>query len=55
MNPIQEKAEAMTTIEVDRAQRGRREFAEVMTFPPPDDAAPATTSMLDFVFAEVWA
>ena len=45
---------AMTTVDTDRAERGRRVFADVMTFPPPEDAAPATTNMLDFVFAEVW-
>jgi 4-carboxymuconolactone decarboxylase len=44
----------MTIVDTDRAQRGRRTFAEVMTFPPPDDCARAMTSMLDFVFAEVW-
>ena len=44
----------MTTMDTDRAERGRRAFADVMTFPPPEDSAPATTSMLDFVFAEVW-
>ena len=44
----------MTTVDTDRAERGRRVFADVMTFPPPEDAAPATTHMLDFVFAEVW-
>ena len=36
------------------ADRGRRAFAEVMTFPAPDDATPAVASMLDFVYAEVW-
>jgi len=45
----------MTTVEdTDRTEHGRRVFADVMTFPPPEDAAPATTNMLDFVFAEVW-
>ena len=44
----------MTTVDTDRAERGRRAFADVMTFPPPEDSAPATTNMLDFVFAEVW-
>ncbi|WP_319454716.1 MULTISPECIES: carboxymuconolactone decarboxylase family protein [unclassified Mycobacterium] len=44
----------MTTLDTDRAERGRRAFADVMTFPAPDDSAPATLSMIDFVFAEVW-
>ena len=29
----------MTTVDTDRAERGRRAFAEVMTFPPPDDSS----------------
>ena len=44
----------MTTFDTDRTERGRRAFAEIMTFPAPDDASPATTHLLDFVFAEVW-
>lgn len=44
----------MTLIDTDRLERGRRAFADVMTFPAPADTAPSTTSMLDFVFAEVW-
>src|SRR5690606_5379329 len=35
-------------------QRGRRAFAEVMTFPAPDDPGPAAAAMLDYVFADVW-
>lgn len=38
----------------DRAETGRRTFADVMTFPAPADHTPATTHLLDFVFAEVW-
>jgi 4-carboxymuconolactone decarboxylase len=46
----------MTTVETERSERGRREFAEVMTFSPPDDLSPTTTSgLIDFVFAEVWS
>ncbi|WP_441959436.1 carboxymuconolactone decarboxylase family protein [Mycolicibacterium houstonense] len=37
-----------------RTERGRREFAEVMTFAAPEDPSPATASLIDFVFAEVW-
>lgn len=37
-----------------RAERGRREFAEVMTFAPPEDGSPASANLIDFVFAEVW-
>ncbi|OBB59432.1 carboxymuconolactone decarboxylase [Mycobacterium sp. 852013-51886_SCH5428379] len=43
----------MTTPDA-RLVRGRRAFAEVMTFDPPSDSTPATITMLDFVFAEVW-
>ena len=38
----------------DRRERGRRIFAEVMTSPAPQDDSPATSALLDFVFAEVW-
>lgn len=44
----------MTAVHSDRADRGRRMFAEVMTFPAPEDPSPASTTMIDFVFAEVW-
>lgn len=44
----------MTIIDSDRQQRGRRAFAEIMTFPAPHDQAPTTASLLDFVFGEVW-
>ena len=44
----------MTTMETDRTERGRRTFADVMTFPAPDDSTPATANLIDFVFAEVW-
>ncbi|CDP88179.1 MULTISPECIES: carboxymuconolactone decarboxylase family protein [Mycolicibacterium] len=37
-----------------RTERGRREFAEVMTFAAPSDISPATANLIDFVFAEVW-
>ncbi|OBG81926.1 carboxymuconolactone decarboxylase [Mycobacterium sp. E802] len=37
-----------------RTERGRREFAEVMTFEAPADSSPATANLIDFVFAEVW-
>ena len=49
-----EGSDAMTTIDTDRLERGRRAFADVMTFPAPDDSTPATANMIDFVFAEVW-
>ncbi len=46
----------MTAIETERSQRGRRVFAEVMTFDPPEDAsAAAVTGLLDFVFGEIWS
>ena len=45
----------MTTVDIDRSERGRREFAKVMTFDPPDDSSPSTTNgLIDFVFGEVW-
>ncbi|EUA33724.1 carboxymuconolactone decarboxylase family protein [Mycobacterium xenopi 3993] len=34
---------------------GRRQFAEVMTFPPPDDSSPTASGLIDYVFAEVWS
>ncbi|BBX34109.1 hypothetical protein MMAG44476_22277 [Mycolicibacterium mageritense DSM 44476 = CIP 104973] len=39
---------------MNRTERGRREFSEVMTFPPPSDTTPATANLIDFVFAEIW-
>jgi len=44
----------MTTMDTDRTERGRRAFADVMTFPAPDDPTPTAANMIDFVFAEVW-
>lgn len=44
----------MTTIASDRLERGRRAYADIMTIPAPQDETPATTHLLDFVFAEVW-
>ncbi|MCT7658081.1 carboxymuconolactone decarboxylase family protein [Mycobacterium deserti] len=41
------------TSDTERHELSRRSFAEVMTFSAPDDVTAATT-MLDFVFAEVW-
>ena len=38
-----------------RHQTGLRQFAEVMTFEPPDDDSPTTENLIDFVFAEVSA
>jgi 4-carboxymuconolactone decarboxylase len=37
-----------------RTERGRREFAEVMTFAAPSDSTAASSALIDFVFAEVW-
>jgi 4-carboxymuconolactone decarboxylase len=40
---------------MSRRQRGLDEFAEVMTFPAPQDTSPAVADgLIDFVFAEVW-
>jgi 4-carboxymuconolactone decarboxylase len=44
----------MTTFETDRTERGRRAFADVMTFAAPADHTPVTANLIDFVFAEVW-
>lgn len=43
----------MTTTD-DRLDRGKRAFADVMTFSAPGDLTPATTRLLEFVFADVW-
>ncbi|BBY07660.1 hypothetical protein MNVI_29780 [Mycobacterium noviomagense] len=45
----------MTTAETERAERGRRHFAEVMTFPPPDDADLTDNGLIDYVFGEIWS
>jgi len=46
----------MTTVGADRSERGRRAFAEVMTFAAPEDSTPATEhGLIDFVFGEVWS
>jgi 4-carboxymuconolactone decarboxylase len=45
----------MTTVVSERSERGRREFAEVMTVAPPGDPSPTTAGLLDFVFAEIWS
>lgn len=44
----------MTAVDTGRLARGRRAFADVMTFPAPEDNSPATTNLLGFVYAEVW-
>jgi 4-carboxymuconolactone decarboxylase len=44
----------MTTMDTERAERGRRTFADVMTFPAPDTSTPTMANLVDFVFAEVW-
>jgi 4-carboxymuconolactone decarboxylase len=46
----------MTQVDTQRWERGKREFAEVMTAPPPDDPSPpATSALIEFVFAEIWS
>lgn len=45
----------MTTTDTERVELGRRQFAEVMTFPPPDDSSPTASGLIDYVFAEVWS
>ncbi|MFI6771601.1 carboxymuconolactone decarboxylase family protein [Nocardia sp. NPDC050412] len=43
------------TADLARSERGKREFAEVMTFPAPDDSSPTIANgLVDFVFAEIW-
>lgn len=39
----------------DRRAMGEWQFSEVMTFAAPEDDSPATRSLIDFVFAEVWS
>jgi 4-carboxymuconolactone decarboxylase len=36
------------------SELGRRAFADIMTFPAPEDASPATAGLLDYVYANVW-
>jgi 4-carboxymuconolactone decarboxylase len=46
----------MATVQTDRSERGRREFADVMTFALPEDHSPtATAGLIDFVFGDVWS
>jgi 4-carboxymuconolactone decarboxylase len=41
--------------QTERTALGRRTFAAVMTFDPPDDASPVLAhGLIDFVFAEIW-
>ncbi|MEZ0357888.1 carboxymuconolactone decarboxylase family protein [Mycobacterium sp. SA01] len=42
-------------IDADRRERGRRAFADVMTFAAPQDDSPAATGLIDFVYGEVWS
>ncbi|MFI7671736.1 carboxymuconolactone decarboxylase family protein [Nocardia sp. NPDC049526] len=43
------------TADLARSERGKREFAGVMTFPAPDDSSPTIANgLVDFVFAEIW-
>ncbi len=44
----------MTAIEIDRIERARRAYADIMTIPAPEPCAPAAASMLDYVFTDVW-
>ena len=46
----------MTAVELEHSERGRRSFAEVMTFDPPSDRSPAVVAgLIDFVFGEIWS
>lgn len=50
-----EDASATDSGSRERANRGRREFSEVMTFGPPQDPSPVTADgLIDIVFAEIW-
>ncbi|OBF53656.1 carboxymuconolactone decarboxylase [Mycobacterium sp. 852002-50816_SCH5313054-b] len=41
---------------MERTERGRRLFTEVMTVPPPEDPSPTTASgLIELVFAEIWS
>ena len=39
----------------ERRKAGERVFADVMTFPAPQDDSPATAALIEFVFAEIWS
>jgi 4-carboxymuconolactone decarboxylase len=46
----------MENAAAQRRERGRRVFAEVMTFDPPEDESPAIGhGLIDFVFGEIWS
>lgn len=45
----------MTAIESDRRERGRQAFADVMTFPAPQDDTPAGRGLIEFVYGEIWS
>jgi 4-carboxymuconolactone decarboxylase len=45
----------MTTTDAERVELGRRQFAEVMAFLPPDDSSPAANGLIGYVFAEIWS
>ena len=45
----------MTAIDSDRRERGRQSFADVMTFPAPQDDTPAAIGLIDFVYGEIWS
>lgn len=52
----QAESQTMRAIDTERSGRGRRLFAEVMTFDPPEDTSPAAVAgLLDFVFGEIWS
>ncbi|KDE98420.1 carboxymuconolactone decarboxylase [Mycolicibacterium aromaticivorans JS19b1 = JCM 16368] len=42
-------------MDAGRRERGRRVFADVMTFAAPQDDSPAATGLIDFVYGEVWS
>jgi len=44
----------MTAADIDRVERARRAYADIMTIAAPEPCPPAAARMLDFVFAEVW-
>lgn len=45
----------MTAAEQGRGERGRRSFADVMTFDPPEDCDPASVAgLINVVFGEIW-
>lgn len=51
---MNEEDNGMTTLDADQVERGKRAFADIMTFSAPADSTPVNDQLLNFVFADVW-